>query len=100
LGDEILVPVWVLAARDHRDRLAVVEVLLPVRKVDNGAEIIPCEDASHAGAYVERVEWSDVLVGFLVDSEEVLPFGREEGGVVFGIELRERYWKRKASCED
>jgi hypothetical protein len=35
---------------------------------------------------IERVEGFDVLVGFFVDGQEVLSFGREEGGVVFGVE--------------
>ena len=85
-GDEVLVPVWILAARDHRDGLTAIEGLLPVGEVDNCAEVVPCEDACHAGADIERIEGFDVLVGFLVDGEEVLSFGREEGGVVFWVE--------------
>lgn len=86
MGDEVLVPFWILAARDHRNRLAVVKSLLPVGEVDDSAEVVPCENAGHAGADVKRVEGLDVLVGFLVDGEEVLPLGREEGGVVFWVE--------------
>lgn len=86
MRDEVLIPFWVLAARDHGDGLAVVESLLPVGEVDDGAEVVPCEDTGHAGADVEWVEGFDVLVWFLVDGEEVLSFGREEGGVVFGVE--------------
>jgi len=85
-GDEVLIPIWVLAARDHGDWLAVVERLLPVREVDDGAEIVPGQYAGHAGADFERVEGFDVLVGFFVDGQEVLSFGREEGGVVFWVE--------------
>ena len=84
--DEVLVPGRVLAAREHGDWLAVVERLLPVGEVDDRAEVVPGEDAGHAGADLERVEGFDVLVRFFVDGEEVLPFGREEGGVVFGVE--------------
>ena len=83
MGNEFLVPFWVLAARDHRDRLTAVKRLLPMCEVDDGTEIVPCEDACHAGADVKRIKGLDVLVGFLVDGEEVLSFRRKEGRVVF-----------------
>lgn len=85
-GDEVLIPFWVLAARDHRDRLTAIERLLPVGEVNDCAEVVPCEDACHAGADVEWIEGFDVLVWFLVDGEDVLSLGREESGVVFWVE--------------
>ena len=92
MRDEVLVPIWILAARDHGNWLPVVERFLPVGEVDDCAEVVPCENAGHAGAYIERVKGFDMLVGLLMDGEEVLSFGREEGGVVFWVEVRECYW--------
>lgn len=99
-GDEVLVPIWILAARDHGDRLAAVESLLPVGEVNDCAEVVPCEDACHAGADVKRVKGLDVLVGFLVDGEEILSFGREESRMVFWVEGRECDRKRETLRQD
>ena len=100
MGDELSVPIWDLAAGDHGNWLATVERLLPVREVYYRAKVVPCEDAGHAGADVERVEGFDVLIGFFVNGEEVLPLGREEGGVVFWVEGCECYWKRETFCQN
>lgn len=83
---QVYIPLWRRAARDHGDWFAIVKCLLPVGEVDDGAEVVPGEDAGHASADLQWIERLDVLVGFFVDGEEVLTFGGEEGGVVFWIE--------------
>ena len=74
------------ATRDHGDRVAVGEVLLPVVQVDDQAEIVPGEHTCHASADFAGVDHLDVLVIRLpVDVEQFLPFLAQETRVkLFG----------------
>ena len=64
--DELLVPFWILPAGNDRDGFPLLEVLLPARKVDEEAEVVPSQHAGQACTDCLRIWGLDVLVWFLV----------------------------------
>jgi len=100
-GDEVLVPFWIFASRDHGYRLSLVEVLLPESEVNQKAEVVPCQHACQAGADYMWIWRVNVLVWLLVDVQMgCLSFLVEEGGVCLFVNIFEEHWKLEAFRQD
>lgn len=100
-GDEVLVPFWIFASRDHRYWLSLVEILLPESKINQKAEVVPCQHARQAGADCMWIWRVNVLVWLLVDVQMgCLSFLVEEGGVRLSVNIFEQHRKLEAFRQD
>jgi hypothetical protein len=100
-GDEILVPFWIFASRDHGYRLSLVKILLPESEINQKAEVVPCQHAGQAGADCTWIWRVNVLVWLLVDVQmDCLSFLIEEGGVCLFINIFEEHRKLETFLQD
>lgn len=100
-GDEVLVPFWIFASRDHGYRLSLVEVLLPESEINQKAEVVPCQHARQAGADYMWIWRVNVLVWLLMNVQMgCLSFVVEEGGVCLFINIFEEHRKLEAFRQD
>lgn len=100
-GDEVLVPLWIFASRDHGYRLSLVEVLLPESEINQKAEVVPCQHARQAGADCMWIWRVNVLVWLLVDVQMgCLSFLVKEGRVCLFVNIFEENGKLEAFLQD
>lgn len=72
--EKLAVPLRLSAARDDGERFTLVQIVLPVGKVNSQAEEVPSQDARHAGADYAWVRGRYMLIiGSPVDVELFLP---------------------------
>lgn len=94
-GEELGVPLGILASRDDGQRFSVFKVALPVGEIQDDVEVVPSQETTHARAYDLRVDLFDVLVRVSVDLDSVLPLRAEEDRACRWGDVFQQHGQRK-----